>query len=323
MTIPRLTWAVLLLATPGLLGVTAVASGQQKPGEQPPPIQPGQPNPPGFKLPSGKPGALPPPVPTQGTPLRGTITQLQPGTNQFILRTVDGRTVPLFLGDRTVLRRGNQVIRFADLREGMEVRVLYDVVNQRNVISSLTVGAGADVPGQAVVTVTPVEGQANRFLVRTADNRELILQVGHDVRLIDPKDGTEVIVTFDIRGSKNVVVALGGTRAPGAGATDPGDKPPPAKGVTVVGAGQPVKGTITKVQADAGLVTFRRADGREFLLHVPEGAEIRIDDKDIPLSALKEGKEVIVIYDIKEGKNVVSSIKSVPLTGGQGAPPKP
>ncbi len=86
--------------------------------------------------PAPAPPAPPPAPPGNGTTIEGTIVKVQ-GTDQFIVRTADGREMVLYSGPQTVYKLDNRAIQIADLQQGMTVAVTYDLRGRRPIVRTV------------------------------------------------------------------------------------------------------------------------------------------------------------------------------------------
>ena len=117
----RASWLVLVLAAIALVVLTVPALAQERPGEQP--------------------GAA------KTMTVRGKVAKVQADTNQFTLRTADGKELMLHLADKAKIRLNNQDAQFRDLREGMDVTITYETRGGKHYVTSITSRpGGADQP---------------------------------------------------------------------------------------------------------------------------------------------------------------------------------
>jgi hypothetical protein len=159
----------------------------------------------------------PAPAP-KGTKIQGHIVRVQ-GTDRFVIRTADKREVILHVNPQTRFLLNERAARFEDLREGAEINAVFDVVEDRNLVSSVIItpgGAVEAVPAAEIVegTVLRVIEPDNQIVIRTARGKEMILVAGpkttftlddRTVRLTDFRPGMAVKVNFDVKGQRNMM----------------------------------------------------------------------------------------------------------------------
>jgi Cu/Ag efflux protein CusF len=80
-------------------------------------------------------------------------------------------------------------------------------------------------------------------------------------------------------------------------------------GLTTAAVASEAKGKIKSVTADKNEFVVTDQDGKNWEFTMTEDGKIRLGDKDVKLNELKEGDEVTVTYDKKDGKLMVSEIK--------------
>ncbi len=161
--------------------------------------------------------AQPPAVrPARGIHIRGRIVRVV-GEDRFIVRTADNREVILHATPESRFIMKGRVVRFADLRPGVMVTTDYDVVRNRNVVSTVTLGPGevteAATPEEPILegTVVRVLEPQNQFVVRTAAGKEVIVYGhprtaytfnGRAVRLGEIRTGANVRIHYDMRNER-------------------------------------------------------------------------------------------------------------------------
>jgi hypothetical protein len=155
-----------------------------------------------------------PAAPAQkGTRIQGHVVRVQ-GSDRIVVRTADKREVILHTNPQTRFLLNERVARFADLREGVEINALFDVMGERNLASAVTIIPAAT-PAADIVegTIVRVIEPDNQIVVRTAAGKEVILLADErtkltmddrSVRLADFRPGTAVRVHFDVRNQKNM-----------------------------------------------------------------------------------------------------------------------
>ena len=70
-----------------------------------------------------------------------------------------------------------------------------------------------------------------------------------------------------------------------------------------------VKGKIKSITADKREFTVTDSDGKNHEFVLNEDGKVKLGDKDSKLNDLKEGNEVTITYEKKDGKLMVSEIK--------------
>ena len=70
------------------------------------------------------------------------------------------------------------------------------------------------------------------------------------------------------------------------------------------------RGEVTEVRAGDNQVTLRQRDGKELKLDMDKDAQIRLDGKAADLAGLKKGMRVLVRYEVKDGKNRVTFLRT-------------
>jgi Cu/Ag efflux protein CusF len=70
-----------------------------------------------------------------------------------------------------------------------------------------------------------------------------------------------------------------------------------------------VKGKVKSITADKREFTVTDNDGKNHEFVLTEDGKVKLGDKDGKLSDLKEGDEVTITYEKKDGKMMVSEIK--------------
>jgi TolA-binding protein len=71
-----------------------------------------------------------------------------------------------------------------------------------------------------------------------------------------------------------------------------------------------VRGEVTEVRAGDNQFALRTRDGKELKLDMDKDVKIRIDGKTTELGGLKQGMRVLVRYEVKDGKNRVTSLRT-------------
>jgi hypothetical protein len=170
--------------------------------------------------------ALPPvsfaqhhPVQAQkGASIRGQVVRVQ-GPDRFVVRTPDKKEVILHANDQTKFLHKDRVVRFNELREGIEINAVYDVIGDQNLVSSVTLTPDEIVAeDQDAVTlegtIVRILETDNQIVVRTARGDEKVLIIdprskffveNRAARLVDFRTGMPVRVSVDVRNQKNMV----------------------------------------------------------------------------------------------------------------------
>ena len=81
-------------------------------------------------------------------------------------------------------------------------------------------------------------------------------------------------------------------------------------GLAGTAAAAEIKGKIKIVTADKNELVVTDKDGKEMKFQVNEDAKISLADKETKLADLKADDEVTVTYEKKDGKMLVSKIRS-------------
>src|SRR5207245_7208423 len=106
---------------------------------------------------------------------RAKIATIDSKTNQVKLRTEDDKPLTVIVDNQTKIRLNDREVRLADLREGLEVAIVYQAVNGKNMASALTVASTAEPPppppdspskGTVAVSRTPKERQVRGRVVK-------------------------------------------------------------------------------------------------------------------------------------------------------------
>jgi len=238
----------------------------------------------------------------RGTTLRGRVIRVDAGNNQFMLRTTDGKEVALYADPQATYRFNDRVARFADLRDNMEVSVIYDTRDQRNYVSSVTTvtetapAAPAASPAPAADEVrgriSAVQSNPNHLILKTTDGKEMIVYLDdtHDVR-----------VRFEMRDGKRFLTTL--SAAAVVENRQPAETVPPA----TPAAGTTVEGTVVKVVGTDNQFILRTAEGRELTFYSAPEAVYRFEDRDARFADLREGVPITVTYDVRDKRNYVRS----------------
>jgi hypothetical protein len=151
--------------------------------------------------------------------------------DRFVVRTQDNKDVILATNPRTRFVIDGKAARFADLRVGAEVNVVFLVQEDLNVVETVTVGAiGAIDTDPADVTfvegtVVRVVGQ-DQIVVRDRANKEVIVFVNPQTRFLlderparftDFRQGASVRIDFDVRDRRNWARSVTSGKANGKG----------------------------------------------------------------------------------------------------------
>jgi Cu/Ag efflux protein CusF len=74
-------------------------------------------------------------------------------------------------------------------------------------------------------------------------------------------------------------------------------------------AAEEVKGKIKTLTADKKEFVLTDENGKDMEFTVTEDAKLRLGDKDIKLNELKEGDQVTVMFEKKEGKLMATEVR--------------
>jgi len=237
-----------------------------------------------------------------GTNLRGRVVRVDAANNQFMLRTTDGKEVAFYTTPEAIFRFNDRVVRFADLRDNMDVSVVYDTRDQRNYVSSVTTvtetapaaPAAPTAPANAEVRgrISAVQSNPNHLILKTTDGKEMI------VYLDDTRD---ITVRFEMRDGKRFLTGLSAAGVVENNRTTETVPAAPANGTTV-------EGTVIKVVGADNQFILRTPEGREVTFYSAPEAVYRFEDRDARFADLREGVPVTVTYDTRDKRNVVRSV---------------
>jgi len=162
-------------------------------------------------------------------------------------------------------------------------------------------GRGTRLRGRVVRVQAP-----NQFVVRTADNRDLVLFTNPQTKYIHPtravgfanlRQGVEVDAVYDLAGRQNVVSAL---TLVDAAATTITPAAPPAPAAPAGGGGSQLVGRVTKAHSDPNHLVLTTPDNKEAVLYL-------------------DNREFSVRYEVRDGKKVIVAL----TTAGAAALPPP
>jgi hypothetical protein len=242
---------------------------------------------------------LPAPAQPKAKTLQGKVVKVQGTDNLLILGTEDGRTVRVTVDPRVPIRWHGRVIKLAELNEGMNVTLFYDLANDRHVAQALTIGTVMEAGPPITVkgTVLRVLADPNLLIMRAADGKELALgmdqetkiQVGtREVRLVNLTPGMEIVAVYQLRPMATAISTPVSTGA----------------------ALDPVRGRIVKIVGPDNLVILRTAEGKEYRFLVDETSQIRVNDSVVKVPALREDMDVAVVYSVRDNQNYITTLNA-------------
>ena len=267
---------------------------------------------------------------------RAKIATIDPQTNQVKLRTEEDKPLTVIVDNQTKIRVSDREVRLADLREGLEVAVVYQTINGKNMASALTVASTAEPPppptesptkGTVAVirapkqtkitgTVVKVLQASNSFLVRMPDGHEDMFYFDNTASAADLEEGATVTVVYQVR---NVVssVALNSTDGTTTAAPRRSEVIPQEE--TAAGFLN-FEGDIVRVAPEEGFVILKSRDGKERRFFTQKSSTFMMDQKRAQLNDFQVGSPVSVRFKSVEGRDMISNFNSMPATP---APPKP
>jgi hypothetical protein len=159
----------------------------------------------------------------KGTRIKGHIVRVQ-GPDRFVVRTADKREVILHTHPETRFLLNDRVVRFTDLREGAEIDAVFDVVEERNLVNSVTITSAEAIeefPAPKIIegTIVRMLEADNQFVVRTMTGEEVVVVAeertaftidDRPVRLVDFRPGAVVRVNCDVRNQKHIARSVAG-----------------------------------------------------------------------------------------------------------------
>ena len=142
--------------------------------------------------------------------VRGKITKVE-GTDRIVVRTQENKDVILVANPQTRFTINGKAGRFADLRVGNEIDVVYLVQDNVNVVNTVLVGDLEPADATFVEgTVLRVVGE-DQIVIRDRADKEVIVFVNpqtkflideRPVRLVDFRQGANVRINVDTRDNR-------------------------------------------------------------------------------------------------------------------------
>jgi hypothetical protein len=224
----------------------------------------------------------------EGTPVRGRVLRIS--GDSFLVQVEGGKQVTLHSGPKTVYRYRDRDGRFNDIRAGMSIRAIYDVSQERNLVSSVILeDADRDAPaGQEAANIrgriVKANSDPNHLVILTTDGKELILYLDSQ---------RESTFRYETREGKRVLtgLSLGLVR----------EGPAPA-------ATAPISGTIVRVAGADRQFVVRTEAGREVIFYAEPKAVYEFDGREVEFTTLRPGVSVSVNYDVRDQKHYARKI---------------
>jgi len=240
--------------------------------------------------------------PAAGTTVRGKVVRVE-GQDRIVLQTTDNKEIILMSSPTTRYVIDGRDGRFADLRNGVNVRATYTTEGNRYLVSSLQVGdapptaTGPGAPAAAGTTlqgkVVRVEGQ-DRIIVKTSDNKEVILMSNPNTRYVidgrtgrftDLRKGVNVRATYNIDGTRYIVSSV-----------QVGDAPAVVTQPQPGGINEKFRGRIVRVDAATNQIVAKSQDGNEVTLYVQKNGRFLRNGQAITLVNLQVGTVIEAQY---------------------------
>jgi hypothetical protein len=179
-------------------------------------------------------------------------------------------------------------------------------------LMALTTSAWAQVLPGGPPKGTRIQGRVirmqgpDRFVVRTADKREVLLQTNADTRFLlnnraarfaDIREGVTVDGTFDLVGGQNVINSVTIT---------------PAEGGQDVAEGTLIEGTVVRVLEPDNQLVVRTANGQEVIVFADDRTTFTFDDRPGRLVHFQPGTLVRAHVDVRDRKHFARSVVTMP-----------
>lgn len=158
---------------------------------------------------------------------------------------------------------------------------------------------GPRMRGQVIRILGP-----DRFVVRTPDNREMILRTDAQTRFLmnqgaarfsDLRERSNVLVRFNRARGRNLARSV--LINPRLGAS--------------LGA-RSLAGTIARLNVLDDLMVVRTASGREVPMHVNSRTALSLNNQTVLLNELRTGMPVQIQFDVRDQRNLAQSIAAMP-----------
>jgi len=259
---------------------------------------------------------------------RAKIATIDSKTNQVKLRTEDDKPLTVIVDNQTKIRLNDREVRLADLREGLEVAIVYQAVNGKNMASALTVASTAEPPppptespskGTVAVirapkqmkvtgTVVKVLQASNSFLVRLSDGHEDMFYFDNTASAADLEEGASVTVVYQVR---NVVSSVALTSADGTTTAAPRRSEVIPQDETAAGF-LSFEGDIVRVAPEEGFVILKSRDGKERKFFTHKSSTFMMNNKKAQLNDFQVGSPVSVRFKSVDGRDMISNFNSMP-----------
>jgi translation initiation factor IF-1 len=246
-------------------------------------------------------------TPALGTTVQGKVVRVE-GQDRVVLLTTDNKEVILVSNPTTRYLINGRAGRFADLRNGVNLRATYVVEGNRYVVNSFQVG---DAP--AVVTepgginerkfrgrVVRVDAANNQIVAKTQDGKEVTLFVqktarfmrnGQAVRMADIQVGTIVEAQYLERDNHwwvdEVILVTDNTE-------------PTAEGTQV-------QGTVVRI-VGTNQVIIRTTDNKEVTIDLAPQTVYTFDNQPGQLVDVQPGQDIRIQYNTQNRRSIASRI---------------
>jgi hypothetical protein len=256
--------------------------------------------------------------------VKAKIVQVDPETQQIILRTKDDKKLVVFADDQSKLRLNDRLVKLTDLQVGAEVAIVYQEVGSKNMLSALTVasspkesapgGTAQETPSKGAVaairapkeitikgTITKVMPANNEFIVTMPDGHEEVLYLeSKNGSVADLEEGAEVTVAYQLR---NLVVSVSGTRAAARVPTEATPTVSSASGFSTV------EGSIFQTWPAENFFILKTPRGHH-LMFMDNATRMQFNNKNMSLKDLRTGTPVSVQFKTMNGQNMVSTMSA-------------
>jgi len=260
---------------------------------------------------------------------KAKIATIDSKTNQVKLRTEDDKPLTVIVDGQTKIRRNDREVRLADLREGLEVAVVYQTINGKNLASALTVQSVAEPPPPATEspskgtvavirapkqikvtgTVIKVMQASNSFLMRFSDGHEDMFYFENTASAADMEEGATVTVVYQVR---NVVSSVAITSTDGTTTAAP-RLSEVIQGETAAGLTS-FEGDIVRLAPEEGFVILKSRDGKERKFFTEKNTSFMMNNKKAQLNDFQVGSPVSVRFRPMDGRDMISNFSSMPTT---------
>jgi len=249
--------------------------------------------------------------PAAATTLRGKVVRVE-GQDRIVVKTTDNKEVILMSSPTTRYVINGKTGRFADLRNGVDLRATYNIQDNRYLVSSVQVG---DAPGIATEPgainerkfrgrVVKINVANNQIVAKTQDGNEVTLYVqktgrfmrnGQPVRMVDLQVGTIIEAQYIERDNHwwvDEVILV----------TDNADQPAPAA--------TEVQGTVVRIVGQ-NQVIIRTKDNKELTIDLVPQTVYTFDNQPAQFRDVQPGQDVRVQYNVRERRSIASRILGI------------